>query len=69
MDRFLQCVSRMVLAPTKFLEISNQMEVYSLATKTFGYDMIVQDKTTRMSIKLQFVSNLNVLPFYLLNNK
>jgi hypothetical protein len=51
----------MVLTP-KCLEISKQMDIYRLAAITFGYDMVVQDRSTRMSGKLQFVSTFNVLP-------
>jgi hypothetical protein len=53
-------------------EISKQMEIYKLAVGTFGYDMAVQDRTTRMPGKLQvqFVSNFQIsmsfLSIYLL---
>ena len=48
MDGFLQCVQRMVLTPSEHLEISKQMESYRMAGGTFSYDMVVQDRTTRM---------------------
>ena len=48
MDGFLQCVQRMVLTPSECAEISRQMEIYRMAGGTFGYDMDVQDRTTRM---------------------
>jgi hypothetical protein len=66
MDGFLECVKRMVLTPIKCRKISKQMKIYRLAVGTFGYDMAVQDRSTRMLGKLQFVSNFNALPFYLL---
>ena len=48
MDGFLQCVHRMVLTPSERAEISRQMEIYRMSGGTFGYDMVVQDRTTRM---------------------
>jgi hypothetical protein len=43
MDGFFQCVQRIVLTLAKHSKISKQMEIYKLATRTFGYDMVVQD--------------------------
>ena len=48
MDGFLQCVQRMVLTPSERAEISRQMQIYRMSGGTFGYDMVVQDRTTRM---------------------
>jgi hypothetical protein len=74
MDGFLQCVQRMVLTVVECSKISKQMEIYRLVAGTFGYDMVVQDRTTRMPSKLQvqFVSNFQIsmsfLSIYLLLN-
>jgi hypothetical protein len=72
MDGFLQCVQRMVLTPIECSEISKQMEVYRLATTTFGYNMVVQNNSNKMLVKLQVqfvstfkLSNFKVFPFYL----
>ena len=48
MDGILHCVQRKVLTPSKCAEISRQMEIYRMSGGTFGYDMVVQDRTTRM---------------------
>ena len=53
-DGFLQCVQRMVLTPAERSEISRQKEIYRMASGMLGYDMVVQDRTTRMPGKLQF---------------
>jgi hypothetical protein len=51
------------------------MQIYRLAARTFGYDMVVQDKTTRIPSKLQeqFVSNFQIsmafISIYLLLNR
>jgi hypothetical protein len=72
MDGFFQCVRRMVLTSAKCLKISKQMDIYKLAIGTFGYDIAIQDKTTRMPSKLQvkLVSNsqisMSFLSLYLL---
>jgi hypothetical protein len=72
MDGFFQCVQRMVLTLVEHSEISKQMEIYKLGARTFGYDMAIQDGTTRMLSKLQvkFVSNFQIsmsfLSIYLL---
>jgi hypothetical protein len=50
----------MVLTLTKCSEISKQIEIYRLAADTFGYDMTVQERTTRMLGKLQ---NSNTICF------
>ena len=41
MDRFLQCVQRMVLTPFERSKISRQKEIYRMAGGIFGYDMVV----------------------------
>jgi hypothetical protein len=72
MDGFFQCVQRMVLTPAKSSKIFKLMEIYKLSARTFGYDMAIQDMTTRMPSKLQvkFVSNFQIsmsfLSIYLL---
>jgi hypothetical protein len=52
----------MVLTLVEHAEISKQMEIYKLSVGTFGYDIAIQDKTTRMLGKLQvkFVSNFQI---------
>ena len=62
MDGFLQCVQRMVLTPSKRVEISRQMEIYRMSGGTFGYDMAIQDRTTRMPATICLkVSNFDLL--------
>jgi hypothetical protein len=63
-DGFLQCVQRMVLTPAECSEISRQNEIYRMASGMLGYDMAVQDRTTRMPGKLQF--QILFIPFYIL---
>jgi hypothetical protein len=63
-DGFLQCVQRMVLTPAERSEISRQNEIYRMASGMLGYDMAVQDRTTRMPGKLQF--QILFIPFYIL---
>ena len=43
MGGFFQSAQRTVLTLVECLDISRQMEIYRLATGTFGYDMDVQD--------------------------
>jgi hypothetical protein len=63
-DGFLQCVQRMVLTPTECSEISRHNEIYRMASEMLGYDMAVQDRTTRMPCKIQF--QVLFIPFYIL---
>jgi hypothetical protein len=42
----------MVLTPTECSEISKQNEIYRMASRILGYDMVVQDRTTRMPSKI-----------------
>jgi hypothetical protein len=63
-DGFLQCIQRMVMTPAKLLEISKQNEIYWMASEMFGYDMVVQDRTRKMSGKLQF--QILFIHFYIL---
>jgi hypothetical protein len=57
----------MVLTPAKCSEISKKIEIYKLSAGTFGYDMVIQDRTARMLGKLQvkFVSNFQISMFFL----
>jgi hypothetical protein len=50
----------MVLTPA----ISTHNEIYSMESMILGYDMVVQDRTTRMLGKLQF--QILFIPFYIL---
>jgi hypothetical protein len=61
---FLRCVQRMVLTPAERSKISRQNEIYRMASEMLGYDMAVQDRTTRMPGKLQF--QILFIPFYIL---
>jgi hypothetical protein len=62
----------MVLTLIECSEISKQMEIYKLSAGTFGYNLAIQNMTTRMLSKLQvkFVSNFKIsmsfLSIYLL---
>jgi hypothetical protein len=62
MDGFIQCVHKMVLTIVERSKISKQMEMYRLVVRTFGYDMVVQDRTTRSlgKLQVQFVSNFQI---------
>jgi hypothetical protein len=60
MDGFFQCVQRMVLTPVEHSKISKQIQIYTLSARTFGYEMDIQDMTTMISGKLQFVSNFQI---------
>jgi hypothetical protein len=57
----------MVLIAAKQLEISKQIEMYRLVVGTFGYEIIVQNKTTKMLNKLQvqLVSNFQISIYFL----
>lgn len=75
MDGFFQCVQRMVLTPTKCSKISKQSDIYKLSIETFGHDMAIQDKATRLlgRLEVKFVSNFQIsisfLSIYLLLNR
>jgi hypothetical protein len=60
MDGFFQCIQRMVLTPVERSKISKQIQIYKLSVGTFGYEMAIQDRTTTMPGKLQFVSNFQI---------
>eukprot|EP00253_Pinus_taeda_P014402 PITA_14402 len=48
MNGFLTCVQRMVRSPVECTEISKEIETYKIAGDTFGFDMAVTDRTTKM---------------------
>jgi len=48
MDGFLTCVQRMVRSSAEHAEISKEMEIYKMAGGTFGFEMVVTDRTTTM---------------------
>eukprot|EP00253_Pinus_taeda_P001524 PITA_01524 len=48
MDGFLTCVQRIVQSPTERAEISKEMEIYRIASGTFGIEMAVVDRKTQM---------------------
>jgi hypothetical protein len=54
----------MVLTPAERSEISRENEIYRMVSRMLGYDMVVQDRTTRMPSKLQF--QILFIPFYIL---
>jgi hypothetical protein len=60
MDGFFQCVQRMVSTHVERSKISKQIQIYKPSAGTFGYEMVIQDRTTTMSGKLQFVSNFQI---------
>ena len=71
MDGFLTCVQRMVLDLQERAEISKEMEIYMMASGTFGFDMAVNDRKTKMPGKLQvhFIANFNVSSPFVSNFK
>eukprot|EP00253_Pinus_taeda_P021505 PITA_21505 len=48
MDGFLTCVQRMVRSLAERAEISKEMEIYRMAGGTFGFEMAMTDRTTKM---------------------
>jgi hypothetical protein len=54
----------MVLTLAEHSDTSKQNEIYMMASRILGYDMAVQDRTTRMPGKLQF--QILFIPFYIL---
>eukprot|EP00253_Pinus_taeda_P032823 PITA_32823 len=48
MDGFLSCVQKMVRSPEQRIEISKQIETYRMAGGTFGFEMVVNDRTIKM---------------------
>ena len=71
MDGFVTCVQRMVLDLQERAEISKEMEIYRMDGGTFGYDILVDDRKTKMPGKLQvhFIANFNVSCPYVSNFK
>jgi hypothetical protein len=64
MDGFLTCVQRMVPSLQECAKISKEMEIYRMDGGTFGFDMAIQDRKTKMPGKLHFVSNFNVSSYF-----
>jgi hypothetical protein len=60
MDRFLTCVQRMVPSLQERANISKEIEIYRIVGGTFGFDMAIQDRKTKMPGKLHYVSNFDV---------
>jgi hypothetical protein len=52
MDGFLTCVQRMVPSQQERAEISKEMEIYRMSGGTFGFDMAIHDRKTKMPGKL-----------------
>jgi len=48
MDGFLTYVQRMVRSPAERTEISKEIETYRMAGGTFGFDLLVTDRTITM---------------------
>eukprot|EP00253_Pinus_taeda_P001467 PITA_01467 len=48
MDGFLSCVQKMVRSPEQHIKISKQIEPYRMAGGTFGFEMVVNDRTIKM---------------------
>ena len=59
MDGFFTCVERMVASEQEHEDISKEMEIYRMAGGTFGFTMVIKNRTTKMPSKLQFVSTFN----------
>ena len=66
MDGFLSCVQKMVRSPEQHIEISKQIEAYRMAGGTFGFDMVVTDRTIKMpDIFSLFQISLSIqIPFF-----
>ena len=56
MDGFFTCVERMVASEQEREEISKEMEIYRMASGTFGFTMAIKNKMTKMPGKFQFIS-------------
>jgi hypothetical protein len=52
MEGFLTCVERMVLSHEEHVEISKEMEIYRMSGGTFGFQMAIADRKTKMPGKL-----------------
>eukprot|EP00253_Pinus_taeda_P001621 PITA_01621 len=48
MDGFFTCVKRMVSSEQEREEISKEMEVYRMGGGTFGFNMVIKNRTTKM---------------------
>jgi hypothetical protein len=48
MEGFLTCVERMVLSHEERAEISKEMEIYMMSGGTFGFQMAIADRKTKM---------------------
>eukprot|EP00253_Pinus_taeda_P016504 PITA_16504 len=48
MDGFFTCVKRMVSSEQESEEISKEMEVYRMGGGTFGFNMAIKNRTTKM---------------------
>ena len=60
MDGFFTSVERMVAFEQEREDISKEMVVYRMGCGTFGFNMAIKKRTTKMLGKLQFVSNFQV---------
>jgi hypothetical protein len=60
MDGFLTRVQRMMLSLQEHAEISKEIEIYRTFGGTFGFDVAIQDRKTKMLGKLHYVSNFDV---------
>ena len=52
MDGFFTCVERMVSSEQEREEISKEMEVYRMGGGTFGFNMAIKNRSTKMPGKL-----------------
>ena len=48
MDGFFTCVQKMVSSPSERANISKEMEIYRMVGNTFCFDMVIQDRNTKM---------------------
>jgi hypothetical protein len=50
----------MVLSHEEHVEISKEMEIYRMSGGTFGFQMAIADRKTKMPGKLHYISNFDV---------
>jgi hypothetical protein len=61
----LQCVQRMVLTLAERSEISKKNEIYRMESRILGYDMVVEDRTTRCQVSFNFKFCLFLSIYYI----
>ena len=68
MSGFYECVHRMLPGVAEHTQLSQELEMYKRATRLFGFDIAINDRTNLMPSKLHLVSNfqLSSLKFHFL---